>query len=662
LEEISNSRTKNSINDNQIHNINNIFNVCFEEKNLKKQNNLKKKVIFDDDENEIENEMKLKQKINNFKNIKNTIYFNKNDKVKYLTENNDVNNSPTNKDYIKKQKRNKNKSLFKNYSSEEEEEKDSSIEKNYKNKLRSSSKDISLKKQNIEEFEKEECNLTNLKNTKSKKLSYKSNLQEESKSSSITEECSSPSKLELIENLENQENQIFPRKSRSEKKSKKTSKNSSSLSNQTISITNKNQTKSKSKLTSNTNIPVLESLEKNDFFQDITQKLSNSLIYCREKEKEKILEFINNKNSKTLFICGQPGTGKTSLLLEIFKHDLKNFDFSIKIYINCMSVHSSEDFYYQIIKFLIENIQLLDNFKDRKTLDSYKQILHSKKNLNKNFLEILELYENRFTFLILLDEVDNFYQKQKEIIFYEILKTPYLADTNFKLMLISNNPEFDKEVMPKLETRKIKNSRLVFQPYSHNEIYEILKKKLTEINILEIFQDESLKYIAKKLANKMGDLRPAIEIVKNLILENKEKIKENRNLLYIGEANQKPEPLIKLKDLLIKFHQKNKSFIELINNLTTEQKIVLLSIYIIYDLSKNCEMDEKLILERYKKIKRENFNSESNIMDYREIIKTFCDMGIIECKNKQKGNLKIKYDLDDLEDILIDDKIFSMFK
>lgn len=455
---------------------------------------------------------------------------------------------------------------------------------------------------------------------------------------------------------------------------------------------------------------------------DITNKLSNSLIYCREAEKKRVLDFISNKDLKTLFICGQPGTGKTSLLLEIFKNDLGASSSTIKIYINCMSVHSAEDFYFQILKFLFENFNLLGNARDLKLLQSYREVLqisnsssnnnnNSRKNLNKSFLEIMDLYKSKFTFLVLLDEVDNFYQKQKEIVFYEILNTPYLTDTQMKLMLISNNSEFDKDVMPKIESRKIKVSRIVFKPYTHNEIYEILMKKLSESGILEAFQDEALKLISKKLANKMGDLRPAIEIVKNLILENKDRIlvnanntnnndfdntnnkngDNNKNFNLNTNSNSsnnknnnnketnnnekslqnetsnfdtaiKAKPLITLRDVLIKLKQKNQSFIELMSNLTTEQKIVLLSFYIVYEKSKNSEIDERLVLDTYKMIKRENFNSEFNIMDYKEIIKSFCDMAIIECKNKGKGKFKIKYDLEDLELIFVDDKIFKMFK
>jgi Cdc6-like AAA superfamily ATPase len=512
--------------------------------------------------------------------------------------------------------------------------------------------------------------------------------------------------------INKKEKQINPNKSKSQSKS--TSKSSSALNQPLLTNQEPNINLPHSKKTSsNSNLynfgPLAE--ETSDFSSDITEKLSNSLIYCRETEKKRILDFISNKDLKTLFICGQPGTGKTSLLLEIFKKDLCLINNTIKIYINFMSVHSAEDFYYQILKFLLENRQ------DLKIPVAYREALNSKKNLNKTLLEILDLFKSKFTFLILLDEVDNFYQKQKEIVFYEILNTPYLTDTLMKLILISNNSEFDKDVMPKIESRKIKVSRIVFKPYTHNEIYEILRKKLSDSGILEVFQDEALKLISKKLANKMGDLRPAIEIVKNLILENKEKILNFDNSLNIccdGNNNNKSntnrdnisnstsdntntssnnknndndhshtsnvyndksllngfhyqkatkaKPLITLRDVLVKLKQKNQGFIDLMSNLTTEQKIVLLCFYTIYDKSKNSEIDERVILDTYKMIKRENFNSEFNIMDYREIIKSFCDMAIIECKNKAKGKFKIKYDLEDLELIFVDDRIFKMFK
>jgi hypothetical protein len=45
--------------------------------------------------------------------------------------------------------------------------------------------------------------------------------------------------------------------------------------------------------------------------------------------------------------------------------------------------------------------------------------------------------------------------------------------------------------------------------------------------------------------------------------------------------------------------------------------------------------------------------------DFRELIKSFCDISIIESKKNAK--YKIKYSKEDIELIFVDDKIFKMF-
>jgi broad-specificity NMP kinase len=49
---------------------------------------------------------------------------------------------------------------------------------------------------------------------------------------------------------------------------------------------------------------------------------------------EIVFFFGEGNDSKNLFICGQPGTGKTSLVMEIFNSGLPEIEFSFKIYIN----------------------------------------------------------------------------------------------------------------------------------------------------------------------------------------------------------------------------------------------------------------------------------------------------------------------------------------
>ena len=89
--------------------------------------------------------------------------------------------------------------------------------------------------------------------------------------------------------------------------------------------------------------------------EDITLYLNQSeQIYCREKEKDCIDAFLADPNKKGLYISGQPGTGKTCLVLKIiseYKKSKKIFD----IYINCFCFHTFDEFYNKIFQNIEEN-------------------------------------------------------------------------------------------------------------------------------------------------------------------------------------------------------------------------------------------------------------------------------------------------------------------
>ena len=95
---------------------------------------------------------------------------------------------------------------------------------------------------------------------------------------------------------------------------------------------------------------------------DITEKLSNSAIYCRDSEREKILFFLSEKSeTKTMFISGQPGTGKTSLVLDILEH-VEDKKLIFHLCLNCISLTSSEEFYSEFFK-RMNTAESYDKFK-----------------------------------------------------------------------------------------------------------------------------------------------------------------------------------------------------------------------------------------------------------------------------------------------------------
>ena len=391
--------------------------------------------------------------------------------------------------------------------------------------------------------------------------------------------------------------------------------------------------------------------------KDITEKLGNSKIFCRDEEKKEILDFIQlkEKNSKTLFVSGQPGTGKTSLILEILNNDLaENKEYFLKFSINCLSINSTDDFYENVFKYLNDPCRY-NYFEEKLGEKNQKNLINILKETpsQNNFQKILNIL-GKTPFIILLDEIDFLYKKRDDFLFFSLLTIPYLTNTGVKMILISNNADFDNEIFPKLKNRNITIKKIIFKPYTHKQLANIMTLKLESIGLLKFFSNDAIKFLSTKM-NKSGDIRPIISIIKEIILNNKAKIQNNS------------EFKITLNDTFEIIKKKNINLSEILSSMTTEQKIVVTAIYYVIK-SSGIKLEEKVIFEKYKSIKNYTNTPMLNTEEFRDILRNFIDVGLIESMDnnrkgrKKVGNLyKVKYSDDDLELIFQDPLIFSLF-
>ena len=391
--------------------------------------------------------------------------------------------------------------------------------------------------------------------------------------------------------------------------------------------------------------------------KDITEKLGNSKIFCRDEEKKEILDFIQlkEKNSKTLFVSGQPGTGKTSLILEILNNDLaENKEYFLKFSINCLSINSTDDFYENVFKYLNDPCRY-NYFEEKLGEKNQKNLINILKETpsQNNFQKILNIL-GKTPFIILLDEIDFLYKKRDDFLFFSLLTIPYLTNSGVKMILISNNADFDNEIFPKLKNRNITIKKIIFKPYTHKQLANIMTLKLESIGLLKFFSNDAIKFLSTKM-NKSGDIRPIISIIKEIILNNKVKIQNDS------------EFKVTLNDTFEIIKKKNINLSEILSSMTTEQKIVVTAIYYVIK-SSGIKLEEKVIFEKYKSIKNYTNTPMLNTEEFRDILRNFIDVGLIESMDnnrkgrKKVGNLyKVKYSDDDLELIFQDPLIFSLF-
>ena len=391
--------------------------------------------------------------------------------------------------------------------------------------------------------------------------------------------------------------------------------------------------------------------------KDITEKLGNSKIFCRDEEKKGILDFIQlkEKNSKTLFVSGQPGTGKTSLIMEILNNDLaENKEYFLKFSINCLSINSTDDFYENVFKYLNDPSRY-NYFEEKLGEKNQKNLINILKETpsQNSFQKILNIL-GKTPFIILLDEIDFLYKKRDDFLFFSLLTIPYLTNSGVKMILISNNADFDNEIFPKLKNRNITIKKIIFKPYTHKQLANIMTLKLESIGLLKFFSNDSIKFLSAKM-NKSGDIRPIISIIKEIILNNKAKIQNDS------------EFKITLNDTFEIIKKKNINLSEILSSMTTEQKIVVAAIYYVIKNS-GIKLEEKIIFEKYKSIKNYTNTPILNTEEFRDILRNFIDVGLIESLDnnrkgrKKVGNMyKVKYSDDDLSLIFQDPLIFSLF-
>ena len=430
-------------------------------------------------------------------------------------------------------------------------------------------------------------------------------------------------------------------------------------------INNKSRKKSKSKEeNTESSSPISKTEIKNKKIEeiidikDITEKLGNSKIFCRDEEKKEIIDFIKlkEKNSKTLFVSGQPGTGKTSLIVEILNNDLSNNkEYFLKFSINCLSINSTEDFYDAVFKYL-NDAPIYNYFNEILKEENAKKLIKLlKEKPNQNSFQKILTILGKTPFIILLDEIDFLYKKKKDdYLFFSLLTIPYLTNTGVKMILISNNADFDNEIFPKLKNRNITIKKIIFKPYTHKQLANIMTLKLEAIGLLKYFSNDAIKFLSTKM-NKSGDIRPIISIIKEIILNNKSKMQNEYDFK------------INLSDMFEIIKKKNINLNEILSSMTTEQKIVVAAIYYVIKNS-GIKIEEKIIFEKYKSIKNYTNTQMLNTEEFRDILRNFIDVGLIESLDNNKklkkrvGNMyKVKYSDEDLSLIFQDPLIFSLF-
>ncbi|KAF9117322.1 AAA ATPase [Mortierella sp. 14UC] len=302
----------------------------------------------------------------------------------------------------------------------------------------------------------------------------------------------------------------------------------------------------------------------------------------RAAERETIRQFcqdhILTPKAGSLYISGQPGTGKTALLKEMMRDmqpAMNKASFDIKVLtINCMTVKDPKLVYHKML------VEL-----------GYKSEASDKEGAVKA-VETLVLGEekSRTVFVTILDEMDQLLTKDQEVL-YKLFQWSCMDNSRLTLIGIANALDMTDRFLPRLKAKNCEPQLLNFNPYQVSEIREIIMDRLfslegnddsakenaenrnncgdsrsatttkpvvkTELSrVVPLMQKPAIELCARKVAAATGDLRKALDICRQTIemveLETKKKERMMaRHSVPTTPTMEKPMPLqeISLADL-----------------------------------------------------------------------------------------------------------------
>ncbi|VVC95060.1 cell division control protein 6 homolog [Leptidea sinapis] len=320
---------------------------------------------------------------------------------------------------------------------------------------------------------------------------------------------------------------------------------------------------------------------------DTNSKALNPLT-CREDEiqflESFLTEHLEKAESASLYISGQPGTGKTACLSYILQLPKVQKGYQ-QVYINCTMLKSAASIYNRICT----ELQLPTSG------TSMKACLGAIHKLFKN---------NHKMILLVLDEIDQLVSKQQSVL-YTIFEWPSLPQSGIVLVGIANALDLTERTLPRLQSRcALTPSTLHFAPYTKQQIINIFTNLLADEDKTNIFSPVALQMLAAKIAAVSGDMRRALNIGYRVIeLAERTKFSKTKSLDSIMKDSNVTVELKQVLEILNSVYGDSTNIDTCVEEgMPMQQKLILCSLLLMLKNGKNRAILMGKLYDTYKKV------------------------------------------------------------
>lgn len=310
----------------------------------------------------------------------------------------------------------------------------------------------------------------------------------------------------------------------------------------------------------------------------------NFKIVGRIEEKAELTSFwydhVESGKGASIYISGNPGTGKTALVDELLPELMGNSRDKKVLKINCMML--------------------------KDPLKAFKEIAQAVKLkfVDKNPFIILNSLENYFcnetreTFIIVIDEIDQIGMKDPELL-CKLLAMPYLPNAKVCVFGIANSMDLTERFLPRLKLLNCEPAVLHFPQYTVSDITLILSDRLERINSASLgrtFIDKPAIELTSRKVASTGDLRRALDILRQAIDLAEDEYKLSTSITNTTGALVKLSHVVKIME---KFGSSQSGPLVLLKSLNLHQKVILSAIVGFPQDSKGSVLTIQKLYEEY---------------------------------------------------------------
>ncbi len=342
---------------------------------------------------------------------------------------------------------------------------------------------------------------------------------------------------------------------------------------------------------------------------------------------------------KNILIFGKSGTGKTAVMKFIGRQleEISKEKVRVRtILVNCQVKDNS----YSIFETLGNSF---DGEKIPFTGWSFDRLyLTVKKNLENWSGNVI----------LVLDEIDRFVKKNGDDFLYQLLLLDSeLNNSRIILVGITNDLKFSEYLDSRVKSR-MNEEKIVFPPYSSDQIYDILYDRIKMANLTGFVSEGSLRLISSLASQENGDARKAIEILRASI----------QLAIFSGD-----ETVQEVHVFSAKSRMEYDAVIETIRTLPVQTKALLLGIILLRE-SGNYQFTTGEVFEAYRNVAN---GANLPVLTPRRISDMLSDLdslGLISASVTSLGRygrtkmIEINISFNDAKKAIMDDENFSKLK